>query len=67
MMDRFSPTFRKVFCRNIKSLKQSAKLNFLFVGFTLFLSLQAFLAGIKMGVNIVCTSLLTGNHDWGIS
>ena len=26
-----------------------------------------FLSGIKMGVNKVCTSLLTGKHDWSIS
>ena len=26
-----------------------------------------FLSGIKMGVNIVCTSLLAGKHDWSIN
>ena len=47
--------------------KKREKLNFLLVGFTLFLSSQVFLSGTKMGVNIVCTSLLTGKHDWSIS
>ena len=26
-----------------------------------------FLSGIKMGVNIVCTLLLPGTHDWSFS
>ena len=37
--------------------KKREKLNFLLVGITLFL---------RMGVNIVCTSLLVGKHDWSI-
>ena len=34
------------------------------IGFTTFLSLQEFLSGIEMGVNIVCTLLLPGTSDW---
>ena len=47
MMDCFSPTF-SCFCRHIKSPKKHEKLNFLLVGFTLFLSSQVFLLGISM-------------------
>ena len=45
----FFSHFSKVFCRNIKSKKKNReKLNFLLVGFTLFLSSRVFLSGIKM-------------------
>ena len=63
MMDRFSPTFRRFFVSEHKKSRKREKLNFLLVGFKLFLSSRVFLAGIKMGVNIVCTSLLTEKHD----
>ena len=66
MMDRFSPTF-PTFFRNIKKVKNRENFNFLLVGFTLFLSSWLFLSGIQMGVNIVCTLLLTRKHDWHIS
>ena len=66
MMDRFSLTFRR-FLSEHKKAKKREKLNFLLVGLTLFLSSRVFLAGIKMGVNRVCDSLLTGKHDWNIS
>ena len=62
MMDCFSPTFRRFLSEHKKSKKRE-KLNFLLVEFTLFLSSRVFLAGIKMGVNVVCTSFLIGKHD----
>ena len=61
MIDCFSPTFPSFFVRTKKEKKK------LLVGFTLFPSSQVFLLGIQMGVNIVCTLLLTGKHDWSIS
>ena len=44
-----------------KNVQNRENFNFLLVGFTLFLSSRLFLSGIQMGVNIVCTLLLTGN------
>ena len=67
MMDRFSPTFWRFFCQNIKTHWKPEISNFLLVGFTLFLSSWVFLSGIKMGVNIVCALLLPGKHSWSIS
>ena len=61
MMDCFSPTFSRLLCQNIKNVQNRENFNFLLVGFTLFLSSRLFLSGIQMGVNIVCTLLLTGN------
>ena len=49
----FFAHFLKVCCRNIKIKKKREKLNFVLVGFTLFLSSRVFLLGIGMGVNIV--------------
>ena len=65
MMDCFSPTFSRVFCRNIKQVQNRENFNFFLVGFTLFLSSRLFLSGIQTGA--VCTSVLTGKHDWSIS
>ena len=64
--------FSKVFfCPNIKNVQKRENINFLFVGFKstlgLLLSSRVFLSGIKMGVNVVCTLVLTGKHDWRIS
>ena len=42
----------------------STPFNFLLVGFTLLSSSRVFLSGIKMGVNVVCSLLLTEKHDW---
>ena len=38
-----------------------------FIGFTLILSSRVFLSGMTMCGNIVCTFLLTGKYNWGIS
>ena len=67
MMDRFSPTFSKFFCPDVKSPKKLENSNFLHVRLTLFLSSRVFLSGIKMGVNVVCTLFFTGNHNISIS
>ena len=61
MMVCFFPTFPRYFVGTKKCPKILKKLNFLLVGITLFLSSRVFLSGIKRGVNIVCTSLLTQN------
>ena len=67
MMDCFSPTFRRFFVRTLKTLYKTEIFNFLLVGFILFLSSRVFLSGIEIGVNIVCTLLLPGTHDWSFS
>ena len=66
MTDCFSPTFRG-FCPNNKNPKKRKNLNFVLVGLKLFSRSRLVSSGIKMGVNVVCTLLLTGKHDWSIS
>ena len=66
MMDRFSPTFQR-FLSEHKKVKNRENFTFLLVRFTLFLSSWLFLSGIQMGVNVVCTLLLTRNHERDIS
>ena len=66
MLDCFSPILEG-FLWEHKKTKKNENLNILLVGFTTFLSLQVFLSGIEMGVNIVCTLLLPGTHHWSFS
>ena len=66
MMGFFLSLFQG-FCWNKKINKERENFNFSLVGFTLFPSSKVFLLGMTMGVNIVCTLLLTGKHDWSIS
>ena len=66
MMDCFLPLFQGFLSEHKKS-KKHEKLNFLLVGFTLFLSSRVFLSGFKMDGNLICTSLMTGKQDWSIS
>ena len=58
----FLPLFQGFLSEHKKSKQE--KMNFLLVGFILFLSSRVLLAGIKMGINVVCTSLLAGKHNW---
>ena len=66
MIDCFSPTIRSFLSEHKNSIKPK-NFDFLLVGFTLFLSSQMFLSGIEMGVDVVCTLLLPGTHDWSFS
>ena len=59
----FLPLFEG-FLSEHKNLKKNENSNFLLVEFTTFLSLQVFLSCIEMGVNIVCSLLLPGTHNW---
>ena len=52
MMDFFLPLFQVFFLAEHKVPKKREKLNFLLIGFTLFLSSRVFLSG-TMGVNTV--------------
>ena len=54
MIDCFCPTLASLFVSEHKNI------NFFLFGFTLFPSSQVVLSGITIGVNIVCTLLLTG-------
>ena len=55
MMDCFSPIFPRLFVgtKKKKKTKKREKINFLLVGFTLFLSLREFLSGIRIGANYI--------------
>ena len=66
MIDCFSLTFPRFFVVT-KSPKNVKILNFYSLDLHFLLNSQVFLFGIEMGVNIVCTLLLTGKHNWDIT
>ena len=59
----FLSHFSKVFCQNIKNVLNTWKFSL----FTRWIYINFKLTSVFLGYQIVCTSLLTGKHDWRIS